>query len=109
MIRAFTPGMGGLGMVLHRPPYSSNKPEDVLKQLRKSEVPRIKLAVTDLDGILRGKVVNLAKFLAAAESGFGYSSIVFGRDCADEPYQIEGAKAAPAGYPDVRVNLDLAT
>ena len=29
-------------------------------------------AVTDIDGILRGKVMHIDKFLSSAESGFGF-------------------------------------
>lgn len=37
-----------------------------------------KVAVTDIDGVLRGKYMDKAKFLKSVESGFGFCNVVLG-------------------------------
>jgi glutamine synthetase len=85
------------------------KTEDVIKQIRKSDAHKIKVAVTDLDGVLRGKYVHVDKFLSAAESGFGFCNVVFGWDSSDACYDNVAYTGWHTGYPDAKVNLDLST
>lgn len=85
------------------------KPEDVLKQIRRSEASKVKVAVTDLDGVLRGKFVHVDKFLSAAETGFGFCNVVFGWDMNDQAYDNVAYTGWHTGYPDAKVNLDLST
>jgi glutamine synthetase len=86
-----------------------NKPEDVIKQIRRSEAAKVKVAITDLDGVLRGKVIHADKFLSAAESGFGFCNVVFGWDSSDRAYDNVEYTGWHTGYPDAKVNLDLST
>src|SRR5207249_8640537 len=58
----------------------SRSPADVLEEIRRSPAQKVKVAITDIDGILRGKYVHKEKFLSAAESGFGFCNVVFGWD-----------------------------
>ena len=85
------------------------KPEDVIKQIRRSEASKVKVAVTDLDGVLRGRFIHVDKFLAAAESGIGFCNVVFGWDLADRCYDNVEYTGRHTGYPDAKVNLDLST
>src|SRR5579863_7667001 len=48
------------------------------------DIPYVKLGVTDIDGILRGKYVNRAKFLSALEKGFGFCDVIVGWDSNDQ-------------------------
>ena len=48
------------------------KPDSILGELAASTHEKVKVAVTDIDGILRGKYLHKEKFLSAAKSGFGF-------------------------------------
>jgi glutamine synthetase len=82
---------------------------DVLERLRASDADYVKVAVTDIDGILRGKYLDKQKFLGAAESGFGFCNVVFGWDANDECYDNVTYTGWQSGYPDAEVRVDLAT
>jgi len=86
-----------------------SKPEDVIKQIRRSEATKVKVAITDLDGVLRGKIIHVDKFLSAAESGFGFCNVIFGWDSSDHAYDNVEYTGWHTGYPDAKVNLDLST
>ena len=86
-----------------------SKPEDVIKQIRRSEATKVKVAITDLDGVLRGKIIHVDEFLSAAESGFGFCNVIFGWDSSDHAYDNVEYTGWHTGYPDAKVNLDLST
>ncbi len=81
----------------------------VLEAVRKSGSSKVKLAVADIDGVLRGKYVHLDKFLSAVEGGFGFCDVVFGWDVGDQPYDNAHMTGWHLGFPDAMVRLDLAT
>lgn len=83
--------------------------DDVLARLRASEADYVKVAVTDVDGILRGKYLDKQKFLSAAETGFGFCNVVFGWDAVDECYDDVSYTGWQSGYPDAEVRIDLAS
>src|ERR1700733_13777860 len=70
---------------------------------------RVKIAVADIDGVLRGKYVSAEKFLSIAESGLGFCDVVFGWDMADTAYDNATYTGWHTGYPDAKVKLDLTT
>lgn len=70
---------------------------------------RLKVAVTDIDGILRGKYLHINKFASAARNGFGFCDVVFGWDCADVCYDNSETTGWHTGYPDAHVTLDEST
>ena len=59
---------------------------DVVESLRRSQVGKVKVAVSDIDGILRGKYIHRDKFFSAVEGGFGFCDVVFGWDAMDQCY-----------------------
>jgi glutamine synthetase len=81
----------------------------VLERLRASDADYVKVAVTDVDGILRGKYLDKQKFLSAAEKGFGFCNVVFGWDAGDECYDNVAYTGWQSGYPDAEVRIDLST
>jgi glutamine synthetase len=81
----------------------------VLKDIARSPHEKIKVAVTDIDGVLRGKYLQKDKFLSAAESGFGFCNVVFGWDSGDACYDNSQYTGWHTGYPDAKVRIDLAT
>ena len=72
---------------------------------------KVKVAGVDADGVLRGKIMSKAKFLASVEGGFAMSSAVFGWDMHDELYSSQAASIASAddGYCDFMAVPDLAS
>jgi glutamine synthetase len=81
----------------------------ILKDLAKSSHEKVKVAIVDLDGILRGKYLQKEKFLSAAESGFGFCNVVFGWDSADVCYDNAKYTGWHTGYPDALARIDPAT
>src|SRR5512136_1425760 len=80
-----------------------------VEAVRKSPSGKVKVAVSDIDGILRGKYLHRDKFLSALEGGFGFCDVVFGWDCADQCYDNTTLTGWHHGFPDAMVQLDLAT
>jgi glutamine synthetase len=76
---------------------------------RIGESPKVKVAVTDIDGVLRGKVLNRDKFASAVDGGFGFCDVVFGWDMMDAVYDNTIVTGWQHGFPDALVRLDLAT
>jgi glutamine synthetase len=72
-------------------------------------ITRHKIGVFDIDGVLRGKYVNRAKFLSAAEKGLGFCDVVLGWDVNDQLYDNASVSGWHTGYRDAPVMLDLST
>ena len=81
----------------------------LLDELRSSSADYVKVAVTDIDGVLRGKYLDKGKFLSAANDGFGFCNVVFGWDSSDRCYDNTPYTGWQSGYPDAEVRLDLST
>ncbi len=81
----------------------------VVEQVRSSPGARVKVAVSDIDGVLRGKYIHKEKFLAAVESGFGFCNVVFGWDANDACYDNTIWTGWHTGFPDSLARLDLST
>ena len=64
--------------------------QTVAERVRKSGAHKVKVAVTDIDGVLRGKYIHVDKFLSALESGFGFCNVVLGWDSSDVCYDNAG-------------------
>lgn len=84
-------------------------PADVLNEIRSSGATKVKVAVTDIDGVLRGKYMHIDKFLSSVDSGFGFCSVVLGWDCSDVCYDNVKYTGWHTGYPDTKAVLDLST
>jgi len=84
---------------------------EIIKLVKSSPHSKVKLAVTDIDGILRGKVMHKDKFLSSMESGLGFCNVVFGWDAADVAYEDVGINITGwhTGYPDALASIDLNT
>ncbi|MCG3166821.1 MAG: Glutamate--isopropylamine ligase [Bacteroidia bacterium] len=82
---------------------------EILKTLKASGATKVKLAVTDIDGVLRGKVVSIEKFMGIAEKGFGFCDVVFGWDSSDVAYDNATYTGWHTGYPDAQAVVDFNT
>lgn len=67
---------------------------------------KVKVAVSDVDGILRGKYLHRDKFKSAAESGFSFCDVVLGWDAHDHCYDNTRLTGWQHGYPDALVRID---
>lgn len=83
--------------------------KDLIQKLTTDKTQKVKLAVTDMDGILRGKVISFEKFAAIVEKGFGFCNVVFGWDAADAAYDNASITGWHTGYPDALATVDLQT
>jgi glutamine synthetase len=70
---------------------------------------KIKLAIADIDGVLRGKYISQEKFLSVVEGNLGFCDVVFGWDMADVCYDNTDFTGWHSGYPDAKARIDLAT
>jgi glutamine synthetase len=89
------------------------KEHAAIAAVRQSSVPKVKVAVADIDGVLRGKYLHRDKFLGAAEpypsGGFGFCDVVLGWDMMDTCYDNTAATGWQHGYPDALARLDFTT
>src|SRR6266852_5727353 len=84
-------------------------PEQVIDEIRSAPGNRVKVAVSDIDGVLRGKYMHKEKFFSAVENNFGFCSVVFGWDSHDVTYDNTTFTGWHTGYPDYQVRIDLGT
>ena len=82
---------------------------ELLDKLAAAKTEKVKLAITDIDGVLRGKVMSFDKFRAIAEKGFGFCDVVFGWDTEDQAYDNGAFTGWHTGYPDVMTVVDTGT
>jgi glutamine synthetase len=83
--------------------------QQTLDRVKQSPSQKVKLAIVDIDGVLRGKYVHKDKFLSAVEGGLGFCSVVFGWDSGDVCYDNARFTGWHTGYPDALARIDLST
>ena len=71
--------------------------------------PFVRFAVTDIDGVCRGKHLSGEKIISMLEGGGTIASALFGWDIADELYDNVSFTGFHTGYPDIGLKLDPAT
>jgi glutamine synthetase len=84
-------------------------PQKVLDAVRDAPGNRVKVAVSDIDGVLRGKYLHKDKFFSAVEGGFGFCDVVFGWDMNDQCYDNTSLTGWHKGFPDAVARIDLGT
>jgi glutamine synthetase len=92
---------------------ASKKEHRAVTAVRQAGAGKVKVACSDIDGILRGKYLHRDKFLGAAEphpkGGFGFCDVVFGWDSHDSCYDNTEVTGWQHGFPDALARLDLDT
>jgi glutamine synthetase len=83
--------------------------EDRVARYRQEGVSRIKLGVTDIDGVLRGKYISLDKFESIAGSTSGFCDCTLGWDVDDQLYDNARFTGWHTAFPDALYRLDLTT
>ncbi|MES2795278.1 MAG: glutamine synthetase family protein [Bacteroidota bacterium] len=85
------------------------KQNEILDYIKQHPAGKVKVAVTDIDGILRGKYISTEKFLSIADDTFGFCDVVFGWDMADVAYDNASYTGWHTGYPDAKAKIDFST
>jgi glutamine synthetase len=82
-------------------------PKEILRYVQDHPSGKVKIAFSDMDGVLRGKYISTAKFLSVVESGCGFCDVIFGWDMADLTYNNTSYTGWHTGYPDAQARIDL--
>lgn len=94
-------------------PREVSKLRSLTEAIRRHPGKHVKVAVADIDGVLRGKYLDKEKFLGALDSGpgggFGFCDVVFGWDVEDQCYDNGQLTGWQHGFPDAHVRIDPAT
>ena len=88
------------------PKISADK---LIARYRKENMPRVKLAFADIDGIHRGKYISLDKFASSTIGTIGFCDCVLGWDADDQLYDNATFTGWHTAFPDAQCRLDLAT
>ena len=83
--------------------------KEILQYVKDHPSGKVKIAFTDIDGILRGKYISAEKFLSVIETGLGFCNVIFGWDAADVVYDNAQYTGWHTGYPDSPAVLDIRT
>ncbi|MBB6458959.1 glutamine synthetase family protein [Flammeovirga kamogawensis] len=83
--------------------------QEIIDLLEDSRHTKVKVAIVDIDGVLRGKYMHINKFISSLDSGFGFCDVVFGWDMADESYDNVKVTGWHTGYPDAPARIDVNT
>ncbi|MEJ7768993.1 MAG: glutamine synthetase [Chitinophagaceae bacterium] len=84
-------------------------PLEIMEYIKGHPSGKVKIAFTDIDGILRGKYISVEKFFTVAENGMGFCNVLFGWDAGDAAYDKVDYTGWHTGYPDAPATLDLST
>lgn len=83
--------------------------KQIIDYVKKHPAQKVKLAITDIDGVMRGKYISVEKFLSVVEGNLGFCDVVFGWDSSDVAYDNASYTGWHSGYPDAKAKLDLST
>lgn len=80
--------------------------QDVIELIQELDVKNVKFGVTDIDGVLRGKIISTKKFLKAVQNDIGFCNVIFGWDINDQCYDNSKVSGWHTGYPDSFATID---
>jgi glutamine synthetase len=83
--------------------------KEIIQYVKDQPSGKVKIALTDIDGILRGKYISTEKFLSVVGSNTGVCDVIFGWDSNDVAYDNVEYTGWHTGYPDAAAKIDLAT
>lgn len=78
---------------------------DALALIEARGLHHVKIAVTDIDGILRGKYLSKEKFVSVLKSGLSFCNVVLGWDSQDQLYDNVQYTGWHTAYPDAQVRI----
>jgi glutamine synthetase len=83
--------------------------KEIINKIEASQSNHVRFAVTDIDGVLRGKIISKEKFLKGIKEGIGFCNVIFGWDINDACYDKGDVSGWQTGYPDSFATIDLNT
>ena len=83
--------------------------KEILEYVKDHPSGKVKIAFTDIDGILRGKYISSEKFFSVIENGMGVCNVIFGWDAGDVVYDNVEYTGWHTGYPDSPAVVDIST
>ena len=83
--------------------------KEIIQYVKDHPSGKVKIAFSDIDGILRGKYISAEKFSSAVENGLGFCNVIFGWDAGDVVYDNVQFTGWHTGYPDSPAVLDINT
>ena len=82
---------------------------EIIEYVKAHPSGKVKMALTDIDGVLRGKYISTEKFLSVAKNGTGFCDVIFGWDMSDVAYDNAQYTGWHTGYPDAPARIDPTT
>ena len=82
-----------------------NTIEDAIALVEARGLTHVKIGVSDIDGILRGKYLSTEKFISTLKSGLSFCNVVLGWDSQDQLYDNVQYTGWHTAYPDAQVRL----
>jgi glutamine synthetase len=80
-----------------------------IKEYKVKNIKRVKLAITDIDGVLRGKYLSLEKFESILQTAGSFCDCVFGWDVNDVLYDNAEFTGWHTAYPDALYKIDISS
>lgn len=87
----------------------SKSADQLIADYSEEGIRRVKLGVTDVDGVMRGKYISLDKFESIAGSTSGFCDCILGWDVDDQLYDNAAFTGWHTAFPDALFRLDLST
>src|SRR5688500_5506819 len=85
------------------------KTQELIEYVKQHPGGKVKVAVADIDGVLRGKYLSTEKFISLLDSRLGFCDVTFGWDMNDAAYDNAAYTGWHTGYPDAEVKLHTST
>src|SRR5689334_547893 len=83
--------------------------KEIIQYVKQHPSGKVKIAFSDIDGVLRGKYISAEKFLSVLDNGMGFCDVIFGWDAGDIVYENVQYSGLHTGYPDAPASLDIRT
>ena len=80
--------------------------DEAIDLVNQSSLTHIKLGLSDIDGVIRGKYMRKDKFISSLKNGFAFCDVVMGWDSNDELYDNTTFTGWHTAYPDAAVRID---
>ncbi|GAA0217116.1 glutamine synthetase [Castellaniella daejeonensis] len=80
--------------------------DEAIALVEQSSLTHIKLGLSDIDGVIRGKYMRKDKFISSLKHGFAFCDVVMGWDSNDELYDNTAFTGWHTAYPDAPARID---
>ncbi|MCV9387746.1 glutamine synthetase family protein [Reichenbachiella ulvae] len=81
--------------------------KEIIEAVKEHPGNKVKFAIIDIDGVLRGKYIHKDKFFDNLDHGYGFCDVVYGWDSADKLYNKSSITGWERGFPDGIAKIDL--